>query len=267
MPAAITLLTDFGHGDAYVGVLHGVILQIAPDARVIDLCHEVPPQDVQAGAFLLMTSYKYFPKGTVHVGIVDPGVGTQRRIAAVRAGGHTFVGPDNGLLAWAAADAGGIEEAVAVERPEYWLGGGAGPISRTFHGRDIMAPVAAHVATGVALDRLGPSINALMGELFPSVTKTTAGLAGEIVYVDRFGNCVSNLPKARARPGDSVLAGGQEIPVRNAYGEATPGHPLAVVGSAGLLEVAVANGSAAQQLGLRVGDTVLLRGQRCRRMA
>ena len=260
MTAIVTLLTDFGLRDTYAGVLRGVILSVTPQARVVDLCHQVPAQDVQAGAFLLMTSYAAFPPGTVHLAVVDPGVGTARRIVAVEAGGHTFVGPDNGVLAWAVAAAGGLERAAAVADRRYWRGGGQARISATFHGRDIMAPVAAHLAAGLPLAEVGPAIDRIAGEPFPVPCEAGGGLLGQVVYVDHFGNCVSNIPESALAGGArmSVLAGGREIPVLRTYGETPPGVALALAGSAGLLEVAVANGSAAATLGLAPGDRLTL---------
>jgi S-adenosyl-L-methionine hydrolase (adenosine-forming) len=253
MPPAIALLTDFGRQDVYAGVLHGVIAGIAPEARVIDLTHDVPPQDVRAGAFLLLTAYRYFPPGTIFVVVVDPGVGTARAILALRAGAYTFVGPDNGVLRWAVEDAGGAEEAVRVEEPAYHLP----DVSHTFHGRDVMAPAAAHLARGVPLGALGPPAGPLSGAPFPRPVEVAGGLAGEVLYVDRFGNAITNLPPA---PG-IVRVAGQAVPRGRAYADGIPGRPLALVGSAGLIEVAVPGGSAAAALGAGPGTPVLLEVQ------
>jgi S-adenosylmethionine hydrolase len=260
----ITLLTDFGLADAYAGIMKGVILGIAPGALVVDLCHSVPPQDVRAGAFLLMAAYAYFPPGTIHVAVVDPGVGTTRRIVAARAGGYTFVGPDNGVLRWALDRAGGVggaEAVVAVENPRYRLAN----VSRTFHGRDVMAPAAAHLAAGVSLEALGPVVapGTLAGEPFPSPERRgKTAVAGRVVYVDHFGNCTTNLPEDAASissaPGVSVEVAGRRVPLARAYGDVDPGQPLALTGSTGLLEIAVRDGNAARTLGIEVGNSVSL---------
>ncbi|HEX2032754.1 MAG TPA: SAM-dependent chlorinase/fluorinase, partial [Chloroflexota bacterium] len=258
MGAVITLLTDFGLQDAYAGVLKGVILGIAPQATVLDLCHEVPPQDVAAGAFLLMTAYAYFPAGTIHLAVVDPGVGTARKILAVQAGGYTFIGPDNGLLRWAVDHAGGPVAAVAVEQPAFRLP----VVSDTFHGRDVMAPAAAHLARGVPLGALGPPVQTLHGEPFPQPVPGAGRLIGRVIYIDRFGNGVTNLPPL---PGE-VQLGELVLPRRRTYAEAAAGAspggappPVVVLtGSAGYLELAVPGGSAAATLGLRPGTPVTL---------
>lgn len=245
VPPTITLLTDFGLHDAYAGVLHGVIRRLAPDACVIDLCHQVPAQDVEAGAFLLMTAFSYFPPGTIHVAVVDPGVGTARRIVAVRAGDFTFVGPDNGVLRWAIERAGPIERMVSVEAAAYRLP----RVSQTFHGRDIMAPAAAYLAQGVPLEALGPPVEALAGRPFPQPERRAGAVRGEVLYIDHFGNAITNLPP---EPG-AVEVAGHRLVQRRAYGEVAPGEALALAGSSGFLEVAVRNGSAAQRLGLHRG--------------
>lgn len=252
--ATITLLTDFGLEDAYVGVMHGVIRGIAPTAGVIDLCHNVPRQDIPAGAFLLLTSYRYFPVGAIFVAVVDPGVGTDRKIVAARAGGYTFIGPDNGLLKWAVDDAGGAEALVAVENPAMRLPG----VGRTFHGRDVMAPAAAHLANSVPLERFGPPLAALSGEPFEPETRVEGGKQGQVIYVDRYGNCITNLTAPAGDVGGRVRAAGRWIEIHDAYRKAAPGQPLALAGSAGFLEIAVRDGSAAQQLGLQRGATVIV---------
>jgi S-adenosyl-L-methionine hydrolase (adenosine-forming) len=257
MSPLIALLTDFGRQDAYAGVLHGVIAGIAPEARVIDLTHDVPPQDVRAGAFLLLTAYRYFPPETIFVVVVDPGVGTARAILAIRAGGHIFVGPDNGVLRWAVEDAAGRAagpvKSVRVEEPAFRLP----EVSHTFHGRDVIAPAAAHLARGVPLGALGPPAGPLVGAPFPRPVEVAGGLAGEVLYVDRFGNAITNLP-----PGPGIVrVAGQAVPRRGAYAEGTPGRPLALAGSAGLIEVAVPGGSAAATLGIGAGTPVRLEAE------
>lgn len=259
MARIVTLLTDFGLADAYVGVMKGVLLGIAPEARLVDLCHEVPPQDVPAGAFLLMTSFAYFPAGTVHLAVVDPGVGTTRRIVAVHAGGHTFVGPDNGLLRWAVDRAGGAVQAVAVENLAFRLA----RLSTTFHGRDVMAPAAAHLAAGTPLASLGPPVSRLAGDPFPEPQRAQSRLAGHVIYVDRFGNCITNLPApppdllAATQTAPVVEVAGRRLPLLRTYGEAPPGQAIAVTGSSGFVEVAVRTGSAERKLGIGVATEVI----------
>ena len=174
----ITLLTDFGSRDSYVGVLKGVIAGICPKAAVVDLTHAVPPQDIRAGAFQLLVACPYFPAGSVHLAVVDPGVGTDRPLIAVEAGGHSFVGPDNGLLRWIVERlAGDSWRAVELTEPRYWLAP-ASEVSHTFHGRDVMAPMAAHLAAGVALERLGSPVSALGGPPLPRPTREGGPTAG-----------------------------------------------------------------------------------------
>ena len=249
-PRLITLLTDFGRSDTYVGVMKGVIATIAPEARVIDLVHDVPAQDTRAGAFHLMAAYRYFPAGTIHVAVVDPGVGTARAIVAVRAGDYTFLGPDNGVLRWAVDDA-GVESIVRVESADHRLP----DVSATFHGRDVIAPAAAHLARGLPLESLGPPAGILQGAPFPRPD----GGRGVVIHVDRFGNCITNLtiPTApTALPGAHVEVLGRRLRVVRTYGDMAAGEAAALVGSAGRFEIAVNGGSAAEQLGIGVGSPV-----------
>ena len=258
----ITLLTDFGSQDAYVGVLKGVIAGICPEAAVVDLTHAVPPQDIRAGAFQLLVACPYFPAGSVHLAVVDPGVGADRRLIAVEAGGHFFVGPDNGLLRWSVEGlAGDGWRAVQLTEPRYWLAP-ASEVSHTFHGRDIMAPVAAHLAAGVALERIGNPVGALEGTPLPRPVRDGERLRGEILHVDHFGNAITNIRREQlSEPGGALRAdiGSHSLcgPVKS-YAGAGVGEPLVIWGSAGFLEVAVREGSAAGALGIRVGDPVVV---------
>ena len=259
----ITLLTDFGGRDSYAGVLKGVIAGICPEAAVVDVTHEVPPQDIRAGAFHLLVACPYFPAGSVHLAVVDPGVGSDRRLIAVEAGGHFFVGPDNGLLRWIVERlAGDSWRAVELTEPRYWLVP-ASEVSRTFHGRDIMAPVAAHLAAGVGLGRLGRPIGALAGAPLPRPVRDGDRLWGEILHVDHFGNAITNIRREHfSEPGGAlrVDVGGYSVwgPVES-YAGVGVGEPLVIWGSAGFLEVAVREGSAAGALGIGVGDPVVVR--------
>ncbi len=259
----IAILTDFGSRDAYVGVMKGVIYTLYPAARIVDLTHEVQPQNVREGAFLLAAAWPYFPDGTVFLAVVDPGVGTERRMLAARCGRHYFVGPDNGLLTLVWRQAAEREErcqAVALTEPRWWWPGRTP--SRTFHGRDIFAPVAAHLARGVELEAFGPPVTDPVLLEFPEPRRSAdTALEGEILHVDRFGNCISNLTEADVRAlGDlnhvAVKAAGMVIQIREAYGEVEPGQTLALFNSEGFLEIAVREGSAARRLGLKVGDPV-----------
>lgn len=271
----LTLLTDFGTEDEYVGVMKGVILSIAPDVRLVDLSHQIPPQDIRRAAFLLMNAVPHFPPNTVHLSVVDPGVGTERRPVAIRTPAGTFVGPDNGLFSWALAK---VPDWTAVEirEPAYRL-----PlVSSTFHGRDIFAPAAAYLAAGVPLEKLGPRVEDLVWLPPPRLEIGDFGVEGEILYADRFGNLVTSigylewgedtlaLVTAFGPRGDGrrfparvagVVAGNAELlGIRRTYGEVAVGEPLALVGSNGFLEIAVRQGSAAAALGAGPGTPVTL---------
>ena len=242
----ITLLTDFGTTDAYVGIMKGVIAAIHPEARVIDLTHAVPPQHVLAGALLLRSAVDVFPPGTIHVGVVDPGVGSARQPLLVETDAGWLIGPDNGLL-WPAAQRLRLRTIRLLENREFFRH----PVSQTFHGRDIFAPSAAHVCRGVEPSRVGHVLERMVELSAPAVERTSSGLSGEVVYVDRFGNLVTNI-EAEMLAGFpaqqvSVSIWGMHVagPVA-AYTSVPEGAPLAIVGSWGMLEVAVRNGSAAE---------------------
>ena len=258
----ITLLTDFGTRDEYVACLKGVILGLNHQARLVDVTHEVPPQDIQAGAFVLAGAAPYFPPGTVNLAVVDPGVGTGRRGLAARGRGQFWVGPDNGLFHLIFAGQTDIE-LVSLENPAYFLP----QVSPTFQGRDLFAPVAAHLSLGVDLRRLGPVITNPVPLPWPEPFFAPEIIKGEIIYVDRFGNLVSNLAAGAFR---SWLKGGNfQIEVgpvtltklHRTYGEAAPGEVLALVGSHGFLEIACARGSAAARLRAAVGRPLEIRRQ------
>ena len=185
----ITLLTDFGTRDAYVGSLKGVILSLNPEVRLVDLSHEVDPQDIRAGAFMLAEAAAYFPPGTIHLAVVDPGVGSRRRALAARCRGHYWVGPDNGLFHLIFNRAPDLAM-VSLENPAYFRP----RVSATFHGRDIFAPVAAHLSLGVDLDDFGPRVTDPVSLAFPEPEFGPETIQGEIISVDRFGNLISNIP-------------------------------------------------------------------------
>lgn len=254
----ITLTTDFSEHDGYVGVMKGVIAGIAPHARVIDLSHTVAPQDVFQAALLLGRSVSYFPAGTVHVAVVDPGVGTARRGIAAQLGRQYFVGPDNGLLTLLYQQAQVDGEPVriyALENPDYRLA----QVSRTFHGRDIFAPAAAHLAAGAPLESFGAAVMDPILLDMPQPQKTADGLSGSIIHVDAFGNLASNI---RAE----MLAdlGNIHIILKNTviegisatFGNKAQGELVAVIDSFGFLSICMVNGNAAQQLGAGFGETL-----------
>jgi S-adenosylmethionine hydrolase len=256
----ITLLTDFGRGDAYVASMKGVILSLNPAAMLVDLSHEVPPQDIRAGAFILAEAAAYFPPGTIHLAVVDPGVGSGRRALAARCQGHYWVGPDNGLFHLSFSRASELT-VVSLENPQYFRP----QVSATFHGRDIFAPVAAHLSLGVDLERFGPRITDPVSLGFPEPVFTREAIKGEIIYVDRFGNLVSNVGAGEL----TAWSGGRTLSLRagslnlrglaRTYTDAAPGEFLALTGSHGFLEIACARDSAARKLKAGVGLKVEMR--------
>lgn len=248
----LALTTDFGLDDPYVGVLKAVILGLAPNVRVVDLTHGIPPQDVPAACLALEAARHYFPPGTVHLAVVDPGVGTARRGLVVATERDLWVAPDNGLLSFLPRDE--VREARILENEEFWLR----PASRTFHGRDIFAPVAARVASGTPLSVFGPAAGEFHRLALPAAERTASGVRGEVVAFDRFGNAFTSIREADlpcAEP--AILAAGRRLPWREAYACAQTGEPLALLGSSGRVEIAVREGSARETLGLRRGDEVL----------
>lgn len=259
MPPPITLLTDFGDRDGYVGVMKGVIAGICPDARLIDLTHDIPPQNLAAARFTLLNAYAYFPAGTVHVVVVDPGVGTTRRAIALQIPQGYLVGPDNGVLS-GVFDHVPPEDIKAVEltEPHYWR---SPQPSHTFHGRDIFAPVAAHLAAGVALAALGDSLDpqTLTRIAIPPAEITPHQIIGSIQHSDHFGNLITTIPAAAIADQNWVMqVGAVKIPVGKAYGEVALGHAIALVGSHGWVEIAVNSSSAQARLRLIIGDEVRL---------
>jgi len=260
----ITLTTDFGRTDSYVGSMKGVILGINPDARLVDITHAIGPQDTTQAAYILKTFYDYFPPGTIHLVIVDPGVGSERRAIALQTPEQIFVAPDNGILteAWHAARARwGPEDCVVVELAErrFWRD----RVSFTFHGRDIFAPVVAHLSVGVALLSLGPRLLAINELTFEQPTRGRSGeLVGRIIHVDHFGNCITNITPQHLE----LLGASQDLVVtiidqrisglQQTYADSSVGALVALIGSSDHLELAVRNGNAAQTLGVGIGDTV-----------
>ncbi len=266
----LTLLSDFGLTDVYVGVMKGVIAQINPSLTVVDLTHLIPPQNIAAARFCLMNAYPYFPTGTVHVAVVDPGVGTARRALAVELADGFLVGPDNGLFSgllkpdrmpWVRTTATGSDPqprsytVVELTNPDYWR---SDP-SATFHGRDIFASVGAHLASGVPLKQLGRVIDSstLVQLALPECTQTDNRIDGCIQYVDRFGNLITNVPAACVQGKTwSVRAAGLVITGSYTYHDRPIGSPVALVGSHGWVEIAVTNGNAQAQLQLDWAEEV-----------
>lgn len=288
----ITLLTDFGYQDAYVGIMKGVIAGINPLASIIDICHNVPPQDIFSGAYLLYTAYKYFPKDTIHVAIVDPGVGSKRDIICIKTKDYFFLVPNNGLLS----------SIVQEEKPKgifrvtnnkYFLP----TTSDTFHGRDVFAPVAAHLSLGIKPQLFGIKINQLALLDIPKPTsKKTGLLEGQIIYIDRFGNLITNIKREhiaqyslnqtqnkdqwsedRSQTSDTLKkTSKKKIPLPcntiettigkkkitglyKTYTDAKPGEPLVLVGSAGFLEVSVNQGNAREYFTVDKGSKIIIK--------
>jgi S-adenosylmethionine hydrolase len=247
MARIITLLTDFGTADGYVGEMKGVILTAVPDAIVVDISHALAPQDVDAARLTLARVWRRFPRGTIHVVVVDPGVGSSRPALAVESDGRLLVGPDNGVLSPALLSPGARTVAMAVP-PD---------ASPTFHGRDVFAPAAAALARGRSVDSLGSPFGGAIVRRTPEPRRIESGhIAGEIIMIDRFGNAVTNLVGRR----DMIVeVAGRELPMHRTYADAEPGQPMALVGSAGLIEIAVRDGNAANELQLARGDQILSR--------
>lgn len=238
--------------------MKGVILGISPDVRIVDVTHDVSPQDVMEAAFVLREAARYFPPGTIHVAVVDPGVGTARRPIAVRSGTQFFVGPDNGLLALL-LDRTAPDEAVVLDRPVWWR---SPEISATFHGRDVFAPVAAHLAAGRSLTDVGTPIDRLTPLNWALPIADAEGVQGWVAHIDRFGNCVTNIPRStfeawRAGRAVKCYAGGTALDaVHTTYDDVELGEPLLLFNSSDFLEIAVNAGNAAERMGIRRGDAV-----------
>jgi S-adenosyl-L-methionine hydrolase (adenosine-forming) len=253
----ITLTTDFGVRDPFVGIMKGVLLGIAPAARIVDLTHAVPPQNVVAGAYLLASAVPWFPRGTIHVAVVDPGVGTRRRALLVETANAFFVGPDNGLLSLA-APARTIRRIIDVSRSRHRLR----PVSRTFHGRDVFAPIAAALASGIAPEVVGRMTRSMQRLRIPPVRRRGRALLGEVLWVDGFGNLATNVTAtdlaAAAFRGHalSITIEDTVVPFRSSYASVPQSRPLALMNSADLLEIAVNHGSAAEHVGAGVGSQV-----------
>ena len=251
----ITFTTDFGTRDWFVGTMKGVVVCLAPRARLIDLTHEIEPGNIRAGAFALAASYSYFPRHTIHVAVVDPGVGTSRGAIAVKSADYLFVGPDNGVLSWALAK----EKILAIhslENRRYFLP----QVSSTFHGRDVFAPAAAHLSAGLPIEKLGPRQKEVVRLAWPEPIPSRRGIEGEVLYIDGFGNAITNIPgealsSLNTQP--AVFIGKKRVcAVASNYQAVAVGCPVAVIGSSGFLELAVNGGNGARRFKLQPGKSI-----------
>ena len=256
----LTLLTDFGTQDPFVGIMKGVLLGLCPEAALVDLCHEVRPFDILGGSFLLQSAVGCFPAGTIHLAVVDPGVGGARRLILAEIGGQLFVAPDNGLLSYPFAS--GSRWVVRhLAAKEYWRH----PVSTSFHGRDIFAPVAGHLAAGVPPERFGPIVRDPVRLDLPGAVEVSAGvLRGRVIWIDRFGNCVTSIARADV----AALASGSGGPIHIVLGERRPGVLVScfaeagagghggIIGSAGYVELFSHQGNFAREWGVSSGDPV-----------
>ena len=253
----ITLLTDFG--DMYPASMKGVILGIAPGAVIVDISHCVRPHNIRAGAFMLMACARYFPSGSVHIAVVDPGVGTQRRAIAARVesegGIHYFVGPDNGLLIPAARSIGKPDVYELTNKELFNI-----DVSSTFHGRDIFAPVGARISCGMDISDAGRRISDFVDMDFGLGKKIDETLAGRVIFIDDFGNIVTNIPSGIVdyKPGDVLEIEEKHVVFQKSYGFCRQGEPLVLVGSHGYLEIAVNRGSASIFFDKRDGDEIFI---------
>ena len=246
----IALTTDFGVSSSYVAAMKAVVLSTLPDARLVDLTHAVPPQAIRDAEVALRSAAFLFPIGTVHIVVVDPGVGTKRRPIAVQARGLSFVGPDNGVLGLALREPGA--RAICIDRP----GLAREPLSPTFHGRDLFAPVAAELAAGVPLDELGTPITDALPSTLPEPMSDAAGVRGEVLIADSFGNLLTNIPGRLLRDDFEVTVHGRLARRVRTYGDGAPGELLALIGSDGYLEIALRDGSAVRTLAAEPGESV-----------
>ena len=254
----VTLTTDFGTSDWYVGALRGAVLKRCPESRLVDISHGIAPQDICGAALVLRMACPEFPEGTVHLVVVDPGVGTQRNGVVVSAGGHFFVGPDNGVLV-PAVDALGVESIQRIDNPDLC----AERISSTFHGRDVFGPVAGFLAGGGAVGSVGPSLSTLVPcPPEPAVQVKGDAIVGQVVAIDRFGNLITNIDRIDAPAATvRVQAGGHVVHgLAETYGESGSKDLIALFGSSGRLELALPNGSAAEELLAAVGLPVVVQG-------
>jgi S-adenosylmethionine hydrolase len=252
-PALVTLTTDFGEGSSYTAALKGAILSVNPAARILDLTHRIPPQDLAAAAYFLRETLPYFPAGSIHVIVVDPGVGSDRALLCVAWRGQFLLVPDNGC--WTGLHSLAADQPVVVRLTDrkYW----SSEVSSTFHGRDILAPVAGHLSLGVRPELLGPVTKDWQRLTLPQPVVTANEVRGEVIRIDSFGNLITNISAVALDVFRCVTLAGHSIGRWvQTYDDAEPGAVVALIGSSGLLEIAVVNGSAASALGIGVGAVV-----------
>ena len=258
MRRILTLTTDFGLQDYYVSAMKGVILEYAPDARLVDISHEIPSQDIMAGSWVLKNSAMLFPAGTVHLVVVDPGVGTTRKPVALQIDDQLFVGPDNGIFSLLTEQY--DFEAVELTNKKYWRA----DVSNTFHGRDVFAPVAAHLLNGAELTDLGPSLDDLETYRWAVPIADDDGIEGWVIHIDAFGNLITNISESliddmiannsiKLYVGNTILDN-----ITNTFGSVPDGEAVAYIGSAGMLEIAVNKGDAQKMLGIKKGAQISL---------
>jgi S-adenosylmethionine hydrolase len=254
MTPLITLTTDFGAGSPYVAAMKGAILQVNPAVQLLDLSHRLPPQDLRACSFFLRTAIPYFPAGPLHVIVVDPGVGTDRSLLYIEAGPHRLLAPDNGCWTELASTVQGSLKLITLAERRFWRAA----VSATFHGRDILAPVAGHLSLGVKPEQLGPPAKQWVELKLPEHRSNDSLIEGEILFIDEFGNLLTNIPadvyqNCRSRIKE-VLVGGEAVGIQAlTYGEAPSGELIILVSSSGMMEIAQVQGSAARRLGAGVG--------------
>jgi len=260
MARLITLTTDFGLADPYVAEIKAVILSINPNAEIVDISHQIEKFNVRMGAYVLASAAPYFPKGTIHVAVVDPCVGTKRKPILIETENAFFIGPDNGVLAFA-AEKQGIKHVYEIANPKYMLP----KISTTFHGRDIFAPAAAHLSKGVPPLEFGPEICNIVKPQFAKIVRKESMLVGEVIHVDGFGNLITNLTVKELeslgiKESLSVKVGEKALKLKlcRTYAEVKAKKPLAVIGSHDFLEISVNQGNAAEMFKVKAGDKVIL---------
>ncbi len=257
----ITLTTDFGTVDTYHAIMKGVILSINPDCRIVDITHQIEPHDIRSAGFALMTAFSYFPKNTIHVAVVDPGVGTDRRAIIIDAGNHFFVGPDNGIFSFIVSGKSGIKPEIhEITDTAYMLP----RVSSTFQGRDVFAPAAAHLSLGVPARCFGAPVQDPVSCPFPEpVLKSDTSIEGEVLHIDRFGNIISNIPRLLI---DKTLSAPFYAQIKEttvsktvpSYGFASEDEIFCLFGSSGFLEISLKNKSAAEKLNCHAGDKIII---------
>jgi S-adenosylmethionine hydrolase len=254
----VTLTTDFGDGSSYVAAMKGAVLGVNPAAHIVDLTHRLPPQDLVATGYFLSHTLHWFPAGTIHIVVVDPGVGTDRAALCVGWNGQYILVPDNGCWTAVLRTAAPPPSVIRLENPKYRRP----KVSATFHGRDVFGPAAGHLSLRVPSSELGPPATDWVSLALPEPTKTADGVTGQVVFVDAFGNLITNIRAIVVPAGAAVSISGQTVPRRvRTYGDAEPGAVVALIGSSGELEIAVVNGSAAARLGFGVGTPVVVAAQ------